>query len=147
MKTPRRPDAGRSTEILTEPRLLEQQLRAVQNIVQVDVWTLRLPSNQISWSDETCSIIGIDRQNFNADITSYLSFVHPDDRQTVLDAIEQAGQKQIPPNLEYRIVRPGGEVRHVHMKGQLLQDDAGNALLSGTVQDVTERKQSNITVQ
>ena len=42
--------------------------------------------------------------------------------------------------LETRIVRPGGEIRHVSVKSQTRFDDAGRPLKTiGTVFDVTER--------
>jgi diguanylate cyclase (GGDEF)-like protein/PAS domain S-box-containing protein len=143
METPHQPDAIRSPEILTDTQqLLEQQLNAVQSIAQVGVWVFQIPSNQLIWSDETCRILGIDSKNFKGDIDTYLSAVHPDDRQTVLNAIERTKQEQAPPDLDHRIVHPDGDVRDIHVRGQLFHDPAGNALVSGTVQDVTEKKQS-----
>ena len=43
--------------------------------------------------------------------------------------------------IEYRVVRPDGDVRFVRSRGEVLRDEAGQPRrLFGTVQDITERK-------
>jgi PAS domain S-box-containing protein len=45
-------------------------------------------------------------------------------------------------DVEYRVVRPGGEVRIVHSQGDIIRDDSGRPRRTfGTIQDVTERRQ------
>jgi formate hydrogenlyase transcriptional activator len=45
--------------------------------------------------------------------------------------------------VEYRIVRPGGEVRIVHSQGDVTRDESGRPRsLFGTLQDITERKRA-----
>jgi two-component system, sensor histidine kinase and response regulator len=46
-------------------------------------------------------------------------------------------------DMEYRVVRPGGEVRIVHSRGDVTKDDSGRPRrMFGTVQDITERKRA-----
>src|SRR3979490_3070139 len=48
-----------------------------------------------------------------------------------------------PYNVEYRVVRPNGEVRIVHSRGDVTIDETGRPRrMFGIVQDITERKQS-----
>ncbi len=67
--------------------------------------------------------------------------LHPDDRERLLtqrNAAEMEG-RQI--DLEYRIVRPDGEVRHIHEIAEIKRSAKGAAeVYFGTVQDVTEQK-------
>jgi len=67
--------------------------------------------------------------------------LHPDDRARLIatrGAAEVEG-RQI--DLEYRIVRPDGEVRHIHEIAEIKPGRAGSAeVYFGTVQDVSEQK-------
>lgn len=45
-------------------------------------------------------------------------------------------------DLAHRIVRPSGEIRDVHTRARLGADAAGQWLLSGTIEDITEIKES-----
>ncbi len=148
METHPAPDAIQPAEILAERDFLEQQLHAVQRVAQVGVWSIRPPSTLISWSDEACRILGfVHKNDGHADEIACLATIHPDDRQTFDAAIEQARLESVSPQVKFRIVRPDGQVRHIHMQGQLLRDNSGNALLYGTVKDVTEGEQSKAAVR
>jgi len=46
-------------------------------------------------------------------------------------------------DVEYRVVRPGGEMRIVHSQGEVTRDEEGRPRrMFGTVQDITERKEA-----
>jgi PAS domain S-box-containing protein len=67
--------------------------------------------------------------------------IHPDDRQLYTDSYRQdlgAGSHEV----EYRILRRDGEIRHIKEIGVVVYDDAGEITGSvGLLQDFTERKQ------
>jgi PAS domain S-box-containing protein len=51
-------------------------------------------------------------------------------------------------DFEHRIIRPGGEVRHVHQVAELIFDAEGRPVReTGTIQDITERKLSEIALR
>ena len=46
-------------------------------------------------------------------------------------------------DVEYRVIRPDGELRIVHSQGDVMRDEAGRPRrMFGTVQDITERKRA-----
>ncbi|TDJ64869.1 MAG: PAS domain S-box protein, partial [Proteobacteria bacterium] len=48
-----------------------------------------------------------------------------------------------PYDVEYRCVRPNGEIRHCHSQGKVILDAAGKVIkLVGSIQDITERTQA-----
>ena len=73
----------------------------------------------------------------------FLRLVHPDDRADVARVYADADDKGADFELEYRVVKPDGGIRHVHEIGEA-ERDADGAFLGhvGTVQDVTELKQT-----
>lgn len=78
---------------------------------------------------------------FNSRI-SYEQITHPDDRQHVRDTIQEAVQNNRRFDIEYRIVRADGSIRHVWERGTNISHDTWD-ILEGFIQDVTERKQAD----
>ena len=68
-------------------------------------------------------------------------YIHPDDRERVLLAFAGLVGDARSLEMEYRIVRPDGEVRWVHVRGFQIVDGQ-NAVLrhAGIVTDITDRK-------
>ena len=99
--------------------------------------------NDIWTSSEVLDIIfGID-QLYDRSIQGWLDIVHPDDRDMMSQYLrEEVITKRIPFSKEYRIVRKNdGESRWVNGLGEAKFGRNGDIIsLSGTIQDVTERK-------
>ncbi len=71
----------------------------------------------------------------------HLERVHPDDRTRVARAIEQAVAEARAWSIDHRIVRPDGDVRMIHARGEVGVDAEGAArVVHGTCQDVTESR-------
>ncbi len=67
--------------------------------------------------------------------------VHPDDRHRVRETIQGGIRDRRAWDFEYRVVRPDGEVRHLHSCGQIVADAAGQPeKIVGTLHDITERR-------
>jgi len=118
----------------------EAMLREAQSVAHIGSWRLEASGGRLTWSDETCRIFGVPLGQ-SLDYPRFLACVHPDDRWAV-DAAWQAAIAGEPYDIEHRIV-VDGEVRWVHERAHLRHDTDG-ALVSGvgTVQDITEQKQS-----
>lgn len=67
--------------------------------------------------------------------------VHPEDRQVAVDAMRAASSADRQADTDFRIIRPGGELRWIRARGRGRKDTQGvAATLSGTFTDITERK-------
>lgn len=89
-------------------------------------------------------ILGLRDSSEARNIESYLARVHPEDRTSLMEAMEAAFTERRPTlATEHRIIRPGGEVRWVEGKSRLSFDDSGNPTeLIGILLDVTERREA-----
>jgi len=123
-------------------RRREADLRKAQEIAKLGSWTSDM-SGRIAWSDELYRICGVSQETFTPTADSFLDLIHPDDRpamQTWIDACS-AGEK--PGELVFRIVWPDGTVRTISGRGELVPDsEDGEIHLTGTAQDITERKEA-----
>ena len=73
----------------------------------------------------------------------FLSIVHPDDREEVRNALDQAFRSHTEYDAEYRITTPDGTVRWLLGRGQPYYDDTGNPVsMVGVNMNVTARKVS-----
>lgn len=74
----------------------------------------------------------------------WLGSVHPDDVAAAYAAYQDAIEKKNSSSIEYRIIRPDGEIRHVHEIANVLRDDEGNpSRYIGVLIDNTEQKTSD----
>jgi PAS domain S-box-containing protein len=92
-------------------------------------------------SDEIERISGYPAANFLASARrTIVSIIHPDDRERVLAAVADARERGRPFAVEYRIVRPDGQVRWVLDRGQLVAAPGDRLWLDGALFDITERR-------
>jgi PAS domain S-box-containing protein len=129
----------------TETSLAESKARfeEAQRISHVGYWERDLLTDRIIWSDETYRIFGLRPQESPMDLVSLQQRVHPEDRKQVFTAIKEALEGGPPYDLEYRVLRPMGEVGIVHSRGDIKRDSSGlPTIMFGMVQDVTDRNQT-----
>jgi len=73
----------------------------------------------------------------------WVDFILPEDRERVLGAFATLTDAAPSISIEYRIARPDGEVRWIHVRGFQVRDAAGEVIrLTGIVSDITERKRA-----
>ena len=74
-------------------------------------------------------------------IDIYLKAIHPEDRPSVVQTIEDALAHHTVYGAEYRVVLPDGSHRWLASRGRVERDATGQAIaLPGVVEDITERK-------
>src|SRR5262245_53569177 len=136
-------DALTSLLMLRSLRESERRLEDAQRLVHVGHWERDIETGVITWSDEIYRIFGLRPQEHRFTRREFVELVHPDDRQFVVDAGRTAVRTGKHYDVEYRVIRPTGEVRHIHSQGDLVRDESGQPRrMFGTVQDITERKRA-----
>jgi len=128
---------------LVELRQAQHRLLEAQEIGRIGNWELDLSTNLLWWSDEVYALFGLAPGNFDGRIESLLQTMHPEDRVVFMQRRKEAIRQDSSLEMEYRIVRPDGEVRWIHQMGRVYRDDAGTPVRrAGVVQDITARKQA-----
>src|ERR1700751_3818436 len=119
------------------------KLEEAQRIANVGHYSWNLSENRVIWSDEVYRIYGLDSRRGTIDLAKVSEMIHPEDRELVFRAAEEALQSGAPADIEHRLVRPDGEVRTIHSVGTVKSDSSGRPYeMFGTAQDITERKRS-----
>ena len=90
-------------------------------------------------------IFGFDE--FYVTCDEFMEIIHPDDRHQENLIFGEGVEFSDAYETEYRIIRPDGELRHILEIGEPQYDANGNIIgETGTVQDITERKQAEIAL-
>lgn len=122
----------------TQTRLLTAQKLAI-----VGDWELNLKTGKLTWSDQVYDICGVSQENFVVTRKSSMEVVHPEDQAVIKQAFHTLRNSDEPVNMEYRILRPDGQERVVFQHIAVLNKTENEVeTLVGTIQDITERKNS-----
>ncbi|HEV2826853.1 MAG TPA: PAS domain S-box protein, partial [Pyrinomonadaceae bacterium] len=124
-------------------RQSESQLAEAQHLANIGSWSLDLSNNTVTWSDELYRIFGVQPSEFDHNYEAVIGTTHPEDREWLRNAINDAIKTHVPLSVCYRITKPTGELRVLHARGAVVTDEHGNARrIHGTAQDVTERMEA-----
>jgi PAS domain S-box-containing protein len=119
----------------------EAKLAEAQQIAHLGSWEWEIAGDRVTLSDELYRIYGLRPEDVPGSYGSYLEKVHPEDRARVARVIESALTERRPWSVDYRIVQPGGELRMIHARGEMVLDDDGRpSVMHGTCQDVTDNR-------
>ncbi len=132
-----------------ELRRRERQLADSERIAHVGSFEWVIPTNTVHRSQELHRIFGLKPSEcFKPTFDGYLERVHPDDRENIRASILTAYRALAPYEVEERIVRPDGEVRTLHSRGDWTLDEHGKPIrLIGICQDITEHKKADVALQ
>ena len=133
-------------EDITEQKSIEEQLRAsearlmeAQHLARVGSWERHIKSDTIHYSEEMFRILGL-ANGAPPNFATFLSYVHPKDRERILEIDDKVRSSIAPVEVEYRIIRPDGEARFVRSILEGIRDDQGVPVrITGATQDITEQ--------
>ncbi|WP_066425717.1 PAS domain S-box protein [Anabaena sp. 4-3] len=128
----------------TSCRESEQWLQLALWAGNAGTWDWNLQTNEIIWSESLFALFGINSGTFDGKWESFFHFVHPEDRELVENAIQQAINAQVPEyRVEFRVVKPDGTIRWAGANGKVLYSNIGQPLrMIGVDIDITTRKQT-----
>jgi PAS domain S-box-containing protein len=135
-------------ELLTqELRRREAYLAEAQRLSRTGSFGWRPDSGEIVWSAETYRIFGYD-EGIKTTLDSVVRRVHPEDRaefQRVIDAASGPSASHF--EHTYKLLLPGGRVKHVHALARRMADAFENHEFVGAITDVTEHKRAEESVR
>ncbi|MGB5036912.1 MAG: PAS domain-containing protein, partial [Blastocatellia bacterium] len=94
-------DARRALEMLRER---DEQLRLALTAGKAGTWRWELETKEAFWSEEYCSVFGLEPGSIKASFESWFDAVHPDDREHVKATVAAAIEGKQDLALAYRIV-------------------------------------------
>jgi PAS domain S-box-containing protein len=121
--------------------MTRRRLELAVSGAMLGVWTYDPQSGAVWYSDRSREIYGLAPDTI-IEARTLRSRVHPDDWEMLAVPYYQ-GFSEEPVEIEYRVVRPDGQVRWVHALGAAARNDDGLTFtVNGIHLDITDRKQS-----
>ncbi len=120
----------------------QRKLQNIFDTLDVAIWSHDLKSDQLLITPGIEKLYGYKLEKFYEDYDFWKKVIYPED----LPILEVRGQKLAAGETvtsEYRIIRPGGEVRWIHDRGIPTLDYKGEFIdFSSVLFDITDRKES-----
>ena len=159
--TPVRDDAGNtmflvgSSEDVGELRDREQQTRDLSEHFGsaleaggLGTWRWTIASGQTVWDERLEALFGLSPGEFDGTFETYVSLLHPDDREETLAAVSHAVENKSSYRVEHKVAWPDGSVHWLAGAGSVTLDEHGE--VTGTVgcaMDVTQRVERELERQ
>jgi PAS domain S-box-containing protein len=125
----------------------EQRLRFSQNFAGIGAWDWNVTTDELFWSEQIPPLFGYPEGTLETSYENFISAVHVDDRLLVEDAIIACLERDIPYDIEHRIVWPDGSVHWLHERGDAIRSADGNAVrMLGVVSDITTAKETQVAL-
>ncbi len=123
----------------------QYHLKHALQAAKMGIWELDLGTNCVRWSEHVHAILGLTKKQFNGTYEGYISLIHPDDRSAFLQVVETTLLKRVPYFTQHRIIQADNRVRWIEGVGNVIVNKKNKPVkLTGTVQDITEKKQNEL---
>jgi PAS domain S-box-containing protein len=128
---------------------VHRKFEAAQELAHIGTWGIDFATGVFSASAELGRIFGVEG---GGDVGWHpgmiFDAIHPDDRERVQRAVDEAPARDGKLSTEARVLRPDGEVRILAVHARITYDDAGlPSGVWGTGQDVTEQRNAEHALQ
>lgn len=144
----RDPHQGSEVDVSARLHRLERQLAQIQRLAQFGSWEWDVVTGALVWSDELYRIAGMVPGGIQPTYEWVLGRIHPDDRDVVDEDVRRAIAGRVSFAVDHRLVRPDGEIRWLHSRGDVVLDGDGETQrVYGVAIDITERKRSDQFLQ
>jgi PAS domain S-box-containing protein len=134
---------------ISERKDAEERLRQKKNLLhtagkmaQLGGWAIKLPRNELTWTDETCALL--DFPNGTALPLAQALLLFPTaSRRIFSGALESCARDGTPFDCELEIRTAKRRRIHVRAIGQAMRDEHGDITrIEGALQDITERRKA-----
>ncbi|GFN32842.1 hypothetical protein PCURB6_31020 [Paenibacillus curdlanolyticus] len=121
---------------ITERKKAEQHLLQAQRIRRFGSWEYNIAYSKTRWSDETYRIFGF-QPGTPVTLQLIAAHLHPDDMERTITAFKSISMAE-EVDIHYRIVRPDGQIRHIHTYGERMSLHGEPYAIFGVHCDLTE---------
>jgi diguanylate cyclase (GGDEF)-like protein len=116
---------------------LSRRLEMALSTSAVGVWETDLVTREAVWDMRTFELFGMDPTPGPVPPGTWESLLHPEDRDTVIEYCTRSLQTRGGYACDYRILRPGGQVRHIRCRASVVSGSGTGDKLIGVNWDIT----------
>jgi len=136
---------------ITERKIAEEELRETQkrmelaaSAAELGMWMWDIVRDDIWITDKGRALFGL-APSEKVDFNRFRNMLHPEDRESVLKALETSLRTGAEYRAEYRAVLPNGQIRWIAGRGNVeFNGDGQPVRMRGCSLDITRRKQAEL---
>jgi PAS domain S-box-containing protein len=111
----------------------------------IAIWEYDVVTSTLVWDDRMYGIYGLQRPAGEPEFAQWVHALHPEDRARCVAEVERALRGEADLDTEFRIVQPGGDIRHLKATARVLRGADGVAQrMTGVNIDVTASKRAEV---
>jgi diguanylate cyclase (GGDEF)-like protein len=116
-------------------------------MASVGNWEWHVPTGVFRGSAEACRLLGLGTEASEYPIERLYHQVVPGEREQLKQELNVVSADGATLNCEHQVLVEGWPERQVHLLGEAVRGEEGVSRVMGTVQDVTERVQTQLRIQ
>jgi PAS domain S-box-containing protein len=125
-------------------RETEERMELAASAAELGMWMWDIVRNEIWITDKGRALFGFGASE-KLDFDRFRSVLHPEDRESVLEAIENSLRTGAEYRSEYRVVLPNGQLRWIAGRGHVEFNGNGQPVrMRGASLDISKRKQAEL---
>jgi diguanylate cyclase (GGDEF)-like protein len=131
---------------LSELEASDRRLEGAQRLAHLGHWEWGVEADEMLWSDETFRILGLEPHAEPPTLDAFLQKIHPEEREAIEKLLRSSALENEAWSLDHRIQTQRGETRIVQQHAMVTTGATG-VCISGTIQDITERRRAEEQIE
>jgi PAS domain S-box-containing protein len=121
----------------------EERLRLALEGSRTGTWDWDLASGKVNWDTSNTILFGLQPGQFKGTYEHFSALIHPDERDLVRAALDEAIKQKTEYFIEFRVTWPDRTTHWLASRGRARYDASGNPIrMSGVTAEITQRRQA-----
>jgi signal transduction histidine kinase/CHASE3 domain sensor protein len=122
-----------------ELKFLNYTFNNAEKIAGISHWKYNLQTRKYSFSDNFYNLVGADPDTFEPKLETVLPYLHPDDRENVVQAYSDSIANKTPTSMVFRLKSRNGEMKYIKSVGSFAENSKGELVKIGVNYDITDQ--------
>jgi PAS domain S-box-containing protein len=133
-------ELNRTTQVLAQN---EKRLAYAQQAASLGYWEWLIDPNTLICSGEACRLFGLKTAEIGMSRKAFIEFIYAEDQALVKEAMDTTLATGQSFRIDCRVIPAAGSQRIMNLHGEVITDADGKPFkMTGTIQDITERKEA-----
>jgi len=119
----------------------ERRMQFMERSAGIGSWQMDVITRKAIFSSHCHLILGVKSPDVINGFSQFLECIHPMDQAWVKENLEKLYLGQAIPDLEFRIIRRDGHIRHIRQSVKLLSQSDTQNMVIGVIVDITAQKE------